>query len=425
MHGGSRFSGSQLLKVSLIAGSSVLVLGVFVFTQQLITRLSHEVETTSHVFARFCAQASLPATRDPELQRIFSEVIGSIEFPIIITDRQGTPRAWREIGLDPALVPAASIDSLEYGAHIAPTIQARVDVVRRRVAELRRRNPPIVMTQIGGRDTLGWVYFGEPQVMERLRWMPVISVAGVVLLLGLGLIGLASLRAAEKRTIWVGMAKETAHQLGTPLSSLMGWIELMRGYGEPPGAEVRVPRAAFDETLGEMERDVERLGKVAQRFSHVGSVAKLQPQDVTPTVRRVVQYMRRRLPRSGGAVEIHERYDEVPPVNLNPELMEWAIENLISNAISALDRRPATIDIEVGLRPESEAVEVVVRDNGRGMTREEQRRAFDPGFTTRHRGWGLGLPLVRRVVEEYHGGRLSIRHSAPGQGTTMVISFPT
>ncbi|MBI1799437.1 MAG: HAMP domain-containing histidine kinase, partial [Candidatus Eisenbacteria bacterium] len=391
---GLRVSGPQLLKGSLLAGSSLLVLGVFVFTDQLITRLSHEVATTSRVFARFCAQASLPATRDPELQHIFSEMIGSIDFPIIVTDRLGTPRAWRQIGLDPALVPAASIDSVEYGQPVAPAIRDRIEDVRRRAMQLDRRNPPVVMTQSAGRDTLGWVHFGEPEVMERLRWMPLVSVLGVVLLLGLGLIGLAGLRTAEKRMIWVGMAKETAHQLGTPLSSLMGWIELLRGHGETPSDDVRVPRAEFTETLEEMERDVERLGKVAQRFSHVGSAAVLHPQDVTPTVRRVVQYMRRRLPANGAGVEIGERYEEVPPVNLNPELMEWAIENLIANAISALDRRPARIEIEVGLRPESETVEIVVRDNGRGMSREEQRRAFNPGYTTRKRGWGLGLALA-------------------------------
>ncbi|HTM57465.1 MAG TPA: HAMP domain-containing sensor histidine kinase [Candidatus Udaeobacter sp.] len=423
MSAAPRFSGSQLLKASLIAGSIILVLAVFLFTQQIINRLSHEVATTSRVFAEFCAQASLPATHDPVLQQIFSEMMGGIDYPIIITDKQGTPRAWREIDLDPALVPAPSLDSVAFGRPVAPAIQERVNFVRRRVADMDKHNKPIVMMQSPGRDTLGFVHFGVPPVMERLRWMPVVSLGGVVLLLGLGLLGLASIRTAEKRTIWVGMAKETAHQLGTPLSSLMGWIELLRGR-IPGDGDVRVPRAEFVETLEEMERDVERLNKVAQRFSHIGSAALLQPQDVTPTVRRVVYYMRRRLPKSGGDVEIHERYEDVPPVNLNPELLEWAVENLIANALSAIDKRPGRVDVEVGLRPESESVDIVIRDNGRGMTREEQRRAFEPGYTTRSRGWGLGLALVRRVVQDYHGGKLAIRQSVPGQGTTMVISFP-
>ena len=425
-------AGSRLLNTSLIAGSVLLVVGVFLFTHQLIGRLSRQVATTSQVFAEFCASASLPATRSPEVQRIFREVIGRIDFPIVITDRQGNPRAWREVGIDAALVPAASIDSVAESRPISPVILARILEVQRSTAQLDRHNQPIVMVQGTPPETLGYVHFGEPEVMERLRWMPYITVGSVGLLMVIGLMALAGIRAAEKRTIWVGMAKETAHQLGTPLSSMMGWIELLRGFGGEAGSaggaaggDVRIPRSEFDETLAEMERDVERLKKVAQRFSHVGSAAVLQPQDVTPTVRHVVQYMRRRVPKSDGGIQLVERYHEVPPVNLNPELMEWAIENLIANALSALDKRPGMVEVEVGLRPETEAVEITVRDNGRGMSREEQSRAFEPGFTTRSRGWGLGLALARRVVQDYHGGRLAIRSSVPGQGTTMVISFPT
>ena len=420
---------SELLKTALFVGSGLLVVAVFLFTQQMITRLSQEVATTSRVLAGFCAQASFPAVRDPELQQIFTEVIAHIDFPIVITDIAGIPRAWRDVGVDPALVPAASIDSLAQHKPVTPVIRERIERVRREVARLDRRNQPVMMIQPGTRQRLGAVHYGEPDVLERLRWMPFISVAGVVLLLALGLLGLRGIQQAEKRTIWVGMARETAHQLGTPLSSLMGWVELLRGHAEgggPAGSpEVRLARAELEETLEEMERDVDRLNKVAQRFSHVGSVPLLQLQDVTPVVREAVQYMRRRVPQADGEIEIRERYEEVPPININRELIEWALENLLSNALSALDKRPGLIEVTVERRKESEAVEVVVRDNGRGMGPGEQRRAFEPGYTTKRRGWGLGLALARRVVEDYHAGRLFIRHSETGQGTTIVISFPT
>jgi signal transduction histidine kinase len=423
--GGFRLSGQQWVKATLFLGSSLLVVAVFLFTHQMILRLSAEVATTSRVFADFCAQASIPATRDPELQKIFSQVIASIDFPIVITDTGGTPRAWREVGVDPALVSAASLDSLDAGQPIAPAIRARIEAVRHRAVELDRRNRPIVMTTSLG-DTLGRVHFGEPQVLSRLRWMPFLSVAGVVLLLGIGLAGLAGIRAAERRTIWVGMAKETAHQLGTPLSSMMGWVELLRSESEgQTGERVSLARVGFEETLSEMERDIERLSKVAQRFSHVGSAPLVEPRDITPIVREVVQYMRRRLPADGEGVSLRERYADAPPVNLNPQLVEWALENILSNAISALDKRPGVIEVSVALRAQDECVEVVVQDNGRGMSREEQARAFDPGYTTKRRGWGLGLALAKRVVQEYHGGRLFIRDSAPGKGSTVVMSFPT
>lgn len=422
-----RWSRRQILRTSLFLGSVLLVTSVFLFTSQVISQLTREVETTSRVLARFLAQASLPATRDPELQQILADVMANIDFPIIITDTDSIPRAWREVGVDAALVPAASIDSLERGFSIAPVIRERIDKVRARVTRLDRTNAPIPMTQPGTRLPLGAVHYGAPAVLDRLRWMPLLSVVGVAVLLSLGLWGLAGIRAAEKRTIWVGMARETAHQLGTPLSSMMGWVELLRGHEEsaPPGENVPIPRPELAETLTEMERDIERLNKVAQRFSRVGSAPALTLQDITPVVREVVQYMRLRLPHGEGEVTIRERYEEVPPVNLNRELLAWALENLLVNAATALDKSPRSIDVTVERRKEAEAVELVVRDNGRGMTPTEQRRIFEPGYTTKLRGWGLGLALARRVVHEYHGGRLFVRHSAPGQGTTMVISFPT
>ncbi|HYM81768.1 MAG TPA: HAMP domain-containing sensor histidine kinase [Candidatus Limnocylindria bacterium] len=416
----------QLLRAYVFVGSSILVAGLFLFTHQMVSRLSLEVTTTSRVLARFCAQGSFPATRDPRLHQLLSEVVASIDFPLVISDTKGLPRAWRGVGVDPALVPAASIDSLDRGMPIAPTIRMRIERVRARMVELDRKNDPVMMEQPESGEPLGEVHYGDPEVLERLRWMPYVTVGGVMLLLSLGLWGLTTIRQAERRSIWVGMARETAHQLGTPLSSLMGWIELLRTRAdEAPGSEVRIPRAEIDETLDEMERDVERLNKIAQRFSHVGSAPVLQLQDVTPVVRQAVQYLTKRMPRGDGEIVIRERYEEVRPINLNRELLEWAVENLLTNALTALDKRPGVIEVTVERRKETEAIELIVSDNGRGMSPAEQSRAFEPGYTSKRRGWGLGLALTRRVIEDYHGGRLFIRHSAPGQGTTMVISFPT
>jgi hypothetical protein len=423
--GGPRAPRPILWKAGLYVGSGLLVLGLFLFTHGIITRLSHEVETTSRVLARFCAQASIPATRDPELQRIFSEIIGGIDFPIVITDTEGTPRAWRGVGVDAALVPAAAIDSLKEGREIAPRTRAYIERVARRVTLLDRKHAPVVMTQPGTGTKLGAVHYGAPPVLDQLRWMPYLSVAGLLLLVALGLWGLSGIRQAEQRIIWVGMAKETAHQLGTPLSSLMGWIDLLRSQAEnsDQGATVRIPAAEFDETLREMERDADRLNKIAQRFSHVGSSPSLHMQDVRPVVREAVEYMRRRLPQSAGQVVIGERYDEVPAVSVNRELLEWAIENLLTNAVSAMERHPGRIEVTVERPEPGGTVEIVIRDNGRGMAPLDQRKAFEPGFSTKRRGWGLGLALARRVVEEYHGGRLFIRESVPGEGTTMVIGL--
>ena len=420
---GPRAPRAGLIKASLFLLSAVLVVALFLFTNRTIAKLTSEVKATSSVLARFFAQASIPATQNPEVQGLFSNLIGSIDFPLVITDDHDVPRAWRSVGIDPELVPAASIDSVAEGRDITPVIRARLARVERRVVELDRRNQPILMNESSTGTPLGALHYGAPAVLDQLRWMPYVSVAAVALLISLGLLGLAGIRQAEQRTIWVGMAKETAHQLGTPISSLLGWVELMRAQAEGTEPEVKIDRAELDETLSEMARDLDRLSKVAQRFSHVGSTPSLQRRDPTPVVREAVQYMRRRLPKAAGEIEVEEKYEAVPPVDLSPELMEWAIENLLSNAVTALDRHPGRIRVAVEHRPKAGVVEVVVQDNGRGMAPADQNHAFEAGFTTKRRGWGLGLALARRVVEEYHGGRLYIRESAPGEGTTMVISL--
>ncbi len=426
--GTPRIGGKQVLKTGLFVGGSLLVVGVFLFTHVMVQRLSAQVASTSRLLARFCAEASLPATRDPELRQLLGDVLRNVDFPIVITDTTGLPRAWQDVGVSPGLVPSETIDSLDARLEVSPVRQRLVERVRARIPDMDRHNEPIAMWQTRPDSVrLGSVHYGEPVVLTGLRWMPYLAVGGTGLLLLLGLSGLAGIRAAERRSIWVGMAKETAHQLGTPLSSLMGWVELLRGHEEsaPPGAHVPVPRSDLLETLDEMERDIERLSKVAQRFSHIGSTPQLQLQDVTPVVREAVAYVRRRVALGPGEVQIHERYGEAPPINLNRELLEWVVENLLSNALNALDKKPGVIEVAVQRRGETEEVEITVTDNGRGMTREEQARAFEPGYSTKRRGWGLGLALSRRVVEEYHAGRLSIRSSVPGEGTTMVIRFPT
>ncbi|MFN8588348.1 MAG: HAMP domain-containing sensor histidine kinase [Candidatus Eisenbacteria bacterium] len=423
-----RLDVKALFKTGLFVGGGLLVAAVFLFTHQMVRRLSEEVSTTSGVLARFCAEASLPATRNPELRRLLGDVLKTVDFPIVISDTTGLPRAWQNLDVSHKLVSEESLDSLAANWPVSPTTQARVDEVRARIVELDRRHRPIIMWQTRPDSVkLGLVHYGEPVVLNRLRWMPFLAIGGTGVLLLLAFVGLAGVRAAERRTIWVGMAKETAHQLGTPISSLMGWVELLRANVEtaPPGGDVTIPQGELSETLDDMERDIDRLNKVAQRFSHIGSAPQLVLQDVTPVVREAVQYMRRRVTRRDGGIELRERYEEVPPVNLNRELIEWAVENLLTNAVSALDKSPGVIEVTVERRAETEEVEIVVADNGRGMTREQQRRAFEPGFTTKRRGWGLGLALARRVVEDYHAGRIGIRHSAPGQGTIMVIRFPT
>ena len=244
----------QLLKTALFVGGSVLVVAVFLFTQSAVGRLTREVSATSELLARVAAQATLPSTINPQVQRVLGQLAGGISFPIVITDTTGTPRAWSRISVKSDDVSPESLDSLAAGMPIAPVIAARVERVRSHLPGMDRLHKAIPLRQSPVMLVMGHLHYGNPPVVEQLRWMPVLAVGGTGLLLLLGLSGLAGIRQAEKRVIWVGMAKETAHQLGTPLSSLMGWVELLRAHAEsaPPGAEVTLPRAELDETLNDM-----------------------------------------------------------------------------------------------------------------------------------------------------------------------------
>ncbi len=416
----------RLFQGYLFLGVAGIVLAVFVFTNILVARLASQVQSTSEVFARFCATASFPASTDTTLQAIVGEVIQGLNFPIVLTDPQGVPRAWKGVRVHPDEVDNDSLAAYAAGLPVGPDIVRRIERLKEDVERMDRRHAPIAMTAPGGGEPLGTVHWGDPPGLEQLRWLPYVELVVMLLFVGLAAWGARSIKLSEQRSIWVGLARETAHQLGTPISSLLGWIELLsERIKDQPGASVTFPRHELEQMASEMENDAARLHKVAARFSHIGSIPNLALMDVSPVVAEAVQYLKRRMPHLGRRIEIREVYGEVPPINASRQLLEWVVENLLVNAINAVDDKAGRIEVRLERKAESETVELTVEDNGRGMTQEEQARAFEPGYTTRARGWGLGLALAKRIVEEYHGGKIFIRRSAPGEGSTFVIQFPT
>jgi hypothetical protein len=264
------------------------------------------------------------------------------------------------------------------------------------------------------------VHYGEPPLVARLRWVPYFEFGVILVLLVFGFVGFRTIMAGEQRSLWAALAKETAHQLGTPLSSLLGWSAHLR---EAAASGDTAPER-IEAIAAEIDLDLERLNKIASRFSQVGSIPLLKEGDLTEVVAGVAAYFRHRLPHLGREIEIVERYEPIPRVAFHEELIEWVVENLIRNAIDAGDKARGEIEISLIWRRERRLVEILVKDNGRGMTASERRRAFTPGFTTKRRGWGLGLTLARRVVREYHRGRISIVESVPGRGTTVAVALP-
>ncbi len=403
-------------KMYLFLAIVALMAALVLHSNYLIGRLNKETQSLCAVLARFFAVATFQAAEDPALSAIFREVVGNINFPIILTDPAGIPRAWKLIGIPPSAVPDSVLQAAAETGIVPPVVKR----IQERAARLDLRHRPIPVQRLGNPGVLGYVHYGEPPLVARLRWVPYIEFGFILALLVFGFVGFRAIMAGEQRSLWAALAKETAHQLGTPVSSLLGWSSHLR---EAAASGDTAPER-IEGIAAEIDLDLERLNKVASRFGQVGSVPVLKEGDLTETVAGVVTYFRHRLPHLGGEVTLVERYEPIPRVAFHQELMEWVVENLIRNAIDASDKPRGEIEVALRWRHERREVELLVRDNGRGMSASERRRAFTPGYTTKRRGWGLGLALARRVVREYHRGRISIVESAPGQGTTVAVALP-
>jgi signal transduction histidine kinase len=271
-----------------------------------------------------------------------------------------------------------------------------------------------------------YFHYGSTGLIHQLRWwVPLAQMIMVALFLIIGFLGYQRLKYNEQQAIWAGLAKETAHQLGTPISSLMGWLEILgqgaKGTSEEKDKAGRMP--VPPDIYEEMRGDVLRLEDITARFGEVGSVPKREPLDVTETIHRAVVYFQRRLPHRQKHVEIIESHQNVPEVEANENLLQWVIENLIRNSLDAITRDDGRIQIRTEFDPKKRNVLIIYRDNGKGIPRKNRNRAFLPGYSSKKHGWGLGLAIVKRIIEGYHGGRVKIAESG-SEGSTFVITLP-
>lgn len=261
------------------------------------------------------------------------------------------------------------------------------------------------------------LYYGESDLVSRLRWFPYVQLLFVALFVFIGYLGFSYIRRSEQSSLWVGMAKEAAHQLGTPISSLMGWVEMLR-----MNRRESMPVDADEEAFSEIENDIARLERVTARFSDIGSLPKLDRQPVGPVLETTASYIRRRIPKSVGIFKVDVEVEPGLEAPLNADLFEWVIENLLKNALDAMETSTGNIRIEA-LRV-NDRVRIDVSDTGKGIDRRQWKNVFRPGYSTKQRGWGLGLSLAKRIVEDYHGGSLTLAASRPGEGTTFRIEIP-
>ncbi len=377
----------------------ILILVLLYYSQTIVHSMRLQSRTVLEFYARIHSRAA--AENDStNINFLFENVIQKANFPIINTDEYKNPLYWENISVDPE---DKSPEAIEKVKKMINNLEKEMDPV-----------PIIYRDEQTGKILLKqYLYYGDSNLITRLIWLPYIEIGVFGLFVLVAFLGFRSIKRNEEQSIWVGMAKETAHQLGTPLSSLMGWLELLRNAESAKNTR---------KVLIDMENDVNRLNKVATRFSQIGSQADLKEQDIVLILKDTICYFQRRLPQMGRKIKIIECFEAMPPVRLNRDLFEWVIENLIKNSLDAIEKENGIIEISNGvLNEKSPAFFIDIKDNGKGISPQNRRLIFRPGYSTKKRGWGLGLNLAKRIIEEYHHGKLIVKDTKLGEGTTMRI----
>jgi signal transduction histidine kinase len=393
------------IKIGLVAAAIVMVMGILWYTQGIVERLQDSERRVVAVFAKVIEYNTSVA--DPHVSDytfFLTNILSVIDFPMIQSSASNEPQepysiTTRNVVLDTTLAPLQQKEAL-----------------RAMISSFDRRYPPIRIAYFDStsRDTivLNYIHYGDSPLIHTLQMLPYVEIAIGALFILVGYIGFSYIKRAEQSSIWAGMARETAHQLGTPLSSLMGWSELL-------GSRVE-GNAGAEEALAEVREDITRLQKVTDRFSKIGSRPDRRKESLNAAVERVVRYLERRIPQMNKSVEIRFLAPDQVECLMNAELVEWVIENLLKNALDAIESN-GRIDVSV-MREGTRAV-VEVHDTGKGIDPRLRKDVFRPGYSTKRRGWGLGLSLSKRIVEEFHDGKIFVKASTTGKGATFRVEL--
>ena len=385
-------------KIILLIIALAIAGGTLYYTQTLVTKLQQRERNIVELYAKGIEYVANTTSPDVDLTFLFDNIIKPIDFPIILTDSANIVNPESK----------TDIKNVKYDSTLSI---AELEIfLENYVKEIDEIHQPINVTYA---DTiiLQRIHFGDSELIKQLKFYPYLQIIIAALFIIIGYIGFSQIKRSEQSNIWVGMAKETAHQFGTPISSLMGWIEMMK-------LNYQKPDAVMDITE-EISSDVEKLNKITYRFSKIGSKPEIKNHIVFEEVKKVTEYFNRRLPQSGKMVELIVKGDQNCCAKMNAELFEWVLENLIKNALDAIDNKNGKISIDI--IESNKAVEIEVTDNGKGIDLRRRKDVFRPGYSTKKRGWGLGLSLSKRIVEGYHGGKIFVKNSGNGGGTTFKI----
>lgn len=379
------------IKILLILLAIAISSAFLISSQALVRDLSEQERTNMSIWAE--AMRTLNhADENTDLSLVLKVINSNSSIPVIVLDAYGNVQTCRNL----ALKSSTESDSITEIKVMAENMKQQ--------GHLIRINLDIDKTE--GRDNFIEICYDDSILLKRLASYPYVQLAVVCVFFAVVLLALLSSKKAEQNKVWVGLSKETAHQLGTPISSLMAWVQILKeNYPE-------------DDLIPEMDKDVKRLEMIAERFSKVGSVPELKKEDLTLIVRNVEEYMSVRI---SSKIMMHTDMPSGPcPVALCAPLFEWVVENLCKNAVDAIDGEG---EIRIQVTDVEGAYYIDVSDTGKGIPKKDFKAVFRPGFTTKKRGWGLGLSLAKRIVEEYHKGKIYVRKSEVGQGTTFRIEL--
>ena len=352
----------------------------------LVRDLSREEEQKMEVWAE--AMRSLSnASVDTDLNLVLTVINGNNTIPVVVVDYDGVVQTYRNLEIP------ASQDTLQFLQHAVSRMKTSKEPIR------------ILLDENNPNDYIE-ICYDESLILRRLASYPYVQLGVVLIFVAVAIFALLSSKKAEQNKVWVGLSKETAHQLGTPISSLMAWTEILKD------------KYAEDELIPEMCKDVARLQIIADRFSKIGSMPEPKDENLAEVLERVVGYIERRT--SNKVKIIRFIPEEKISVKINSSLFEWVVENLCKNAIDAMDGQ-GTITLRV--QDAGKFVSVDVEDTGKGLHKSHFKTVFTPGFTTKKRGWGLGLSLAKRIVEEYHKGRIYVKSSEVNKGTIFRIEL--
>jgi nitrogen-specific signal transduction histidine kinase len=397
--------GSANIKIALLVTGIAIIIATLVYTQILVAEILNRERDIANLYAKSIEFIANDENQSGEYNFIFNTIINSntINFPIVVTDaKSGNANFVKNLDIDSTL-----------------SQSEQTMLIKEMIKKMDEVNRPI---KVSYQDTveLSYVHYGQSKLVSKLKILPIIEFIVGGIFIFLGYFGFNYIKRTEQSNIWVGLSKETAHQLGTPLSSLMGWNELIK---------VNASNSAKVLNLShEMGNDLDRLTKIANRFSKIGSKPDLKHENLYDVIEKVSNYFEKRIPRiSTGSFESEtkRKIDLVikgskdASALINRELFEWVIENLTKNALDAIENSTGKITYDI--QDKASYITIDVADTGKGLDMRHKKDIFRPGFSTKMRGWGLGLSLSKRIIETYHKGKLFVKESVPNEGTTFRI----